>query len=71
MSIANNLKTAQVVLPVPLLPITITFPEDPITVCSSSVNLILKFGIFYNNSTNFPAEEKSAYLLNISLFTSE
>lgn len=56
-----------VVLPVPLLPITITFPSAPTTFYSSSVNLILKLGIFYNNSTSFAAVEKSAYLLIKSL----
>ena len=33
--IANNLKTAQVVFPVPLLPITNTLPFYPITFFSS------------------------------------
>ena len=68
-SIENNLKIAHVVLPVPERPITIKLPLVPITSYSSSVNLILKLGIFYSNSTNLAAEEKSAYLFNNSLFT--
>lgn len=45
----KSLKTAQVVLPVPDLPIANTLPFSPITSFSCSVKLILKLGILVNN----------------------
>lgn len=46
MSVANNFNKAQVVLPVPLLPITIASPSFIIVLYCSYVNYTLKLGIF-------------------------
>lgn len=49
----NNFNIAQVVFPVPLLPITITLLLVCMTYFYWLLNLYKKLGIFYNNGTNF------------------
>ena len=51
-SIANSLRSAQVVLPEPDLPITTALPLCPIIFISSSLSFNLKLGRLESNSTN-------------------